>query len=353
MKIKFITTILVALLGFGFNAQAQRIFVCQVKPLDSDLWGFVNQKGEFIIKPQFEKCFEFSSDGLAPVLNTKTKQYYFINLKGEKLATEITEFELQNILGFDVKGYNCGLVAVRQGKKWGFLNTEGKLAIPIKYDDVTEFTDGYSVATIEKKNFVLNTKGEEFAIDEKDVVNVKHFTEELAPYKSTNNLFGFIGKDGKIAIQAQFESVGYFSDGLAWAKTKDGILGYINPKGEWIIKPQFTFGKNFDAQSGLARIKIGDKFEYVNKTGEILYVNDTEDWGNFSNGLADGKKNKKIGFFNNKGQWVIQPQFDAVREFKNGYAAVKKDDKWGAIDMEGNWIIQPTFSSFKDFELVQ
>lgn len=355
MKQKLFSLILFAIFGLLLNTQsiAQQRLVTQVKPTGSDLWGFINLKGDFIIKPQFENCFEFSIDGFAPVKSPKDKQFSFVNIKGEKLVTEVSDYRLINILGFDQKGFSCGLVAINQDKKWGYLNTNGKIAIQVKYDDATEFIDGYATVKLGEKYIVLNTKGEEFVVDDKDVVDVKKFSEELAPFKSSSKLFGFIDKNGKIAVSAQFESVGYFSDGLAWAKTKDGLIGYINPKGDWIIKPQFSVTKNFDEESGLARVKIGEKWAYVNKAGEFLYINDTEDWYNYSNGLAIGKKNKKMGFLNNKGLWIIEPQFEDVREFKNGYAAVKKDDKWGVIDKEGKWIIQPSYSAIKDFELIR
>ena len=84
-----------------------------------------------------------------------------------------------------------------------------------------------------------------------------------------------------------------------------------------------------------------------------MHVSDTETWGDFSEGLADGKKGDKKGFYNNKGAWVIQPQFDGVRDFKNGFAAAKQGDKWGMINKEGKWVIQPTFDGIKDMELVK
>lgn len=347
-----LSTILLSVLG-GWSIHAQQTYVTQVKPVGSDVWGYANQKGEIIIQAQYAKCYKFSSEGLAPIYDTKNKQYYFINLKGERLSTEITNFKLNDGFGFDVEGFINGLIAIKQGEKWGYLNSDGKVAIPIKYDYASEFNGGYAVAKSGEKYIALNTKGEEVMIDGSGIVEVKPFSEELAPYKTADKKFGFVGKDGKIAIQSQFESVGYFHDGLAWAKTIGGTLGYINPKGEWVIKPQFTAGKNFDSESGLARIKMGDKWAYVNKAGEIIYVNDTDAWGDFSNGLAEGKRNDKRGFYNNKGQWVIEPQFDGTREFKNGHAAAKQGDKWGIINKEGKWVIQPSFTTIKDFELIK
>jgi hypothetical protein len=343
------------LLSFAFaaliasSAWSQQ-YVTQVKDA-SKKWGYVNLKGDIIIQPQFEKCYEFSSDGYAPIYDTKNRQYYFINVKGEKLQTEISGFKLIDGFGIDVKGFENGMVPVKNGEKWGYMNTSGKLAILAKYDDPTVFNGGHAVVKSGASYIVLNTKGEEFPV-EGSVLDVKPFSEGLAPYRAADKKFGFIAENGKVAIPAQFESVGYFKDGLAWAKTADKKLGYINTKGEWVIKPQFDVGKEFDAKSGVARVKTGDVWGYVSKTGNVTHV-DTDLFGDFSNGLAQGKKNGKFGFYNVKGEWVIEAKFDGSRDFKNGYAAAKQGDKWGIINTQGEWVIKPTFEAIKDMEVVK
>ena len=205
---------------------------------------------------------------------------------------------------------------VKVGEKWGYMNTEGKMVVPAKFDDGNDFNDGFAAAKSGDKYYVIDAKGAEKPVDASGVTDIRTFSEGLAPYKTAEKKFGFIGSDGKVVIPAQYNTVGYFKEGLAWAKTTDDKVGYINTKGEWVIKPQFEVGKEFEKESGMARVKVGDKWGYVNKTGEVMYVKDTEVWGDFSEGLADGKVGDKKGFFNNKGEWVIKPEFDGTRDFK-------------------------------------
>ncbi|MDF2456608.1 MAG: repeat-containing protein [Cytophagaceae bacterium] len=337
---------------FSYTLFAQT-YLTQVKPAGSKSWGYANNKGELVIQAQYAKCYKFSKEGLAAIYDGEKKQYYFINTKGQALTTEISGFKLMDGFGFDLAGFSNGLVPVRMGEKWGYMNTIGKLAIQAKYDKVTEFNGDHAIVSSEGKYFVLDTKGTEIPINVEGVLEVKAFSDKLAPFRAADKKFGFIGTDGKVAVPAQYESVGYFSGGLAWAKDVDRKLGYINAKGEWIIKPQFTAGKEFDGESGFARIKDGEQWAYVNKTGEILRITDTQSYGDFYNGLAEGKKGDKVGFFNTKGVWVIAPQFEAVRDFKNGYAAAKLNGKWGFIDTKGNWVVQPQFDGIKDLELIK
>ncbi len=53
-------------------------------------------------------------------------------------------------------------------------------------------------------------------------------------------------------------------------RTEAGTVGYINGKGEWVIEPAFEGGKNFDPETGLARVKTAVNWAYVNKSGEVI-----------------------------------------------------------------------------------
>jgi hypothetical protein len=337
------------LLFFETFSQA---YMTQVKPAGSKKWGYANLKGDMVIPAQFDKCYEFTSAGYAVIYESKGRQYYFINTKGEKLDTEIKGFKLMDGFGFDLKGFEDGLVPVKSGEKWGYLNTAGKLAIPAKYDHVTDFSGGYAPVKKGEQFVIINTGGEETPV-EAGVVDVKPFSESLAPFRAADKSFGFVDEQGRIVVSAKFESVGYFHEGLAWAKTPEKTVGFINKQGEWVIKPTFTVAKNFDASTGLARIKSGDQWGYVSKSGEVTYLSDTDIFEDFRDGLARGRKGGKFGYLNAQGSWVIEPQFDGSRDFKNGYAAVKKGEKWGVIDVSGKWVIEPTFDGIRDMEPTQ
>lgn len=346
-----------AILAFSFCLVSLYSFaqtlVTQVKPAGNKKWGYATLDGTIIIQPQFDKCYEFSEYGLAPIYDGKERQYYFINLKGERLNTEVKEFKMIDNFGFDLKGFEDGLVPIKQGDKWGYLNTQGKLAIPAKYDHVDDFSGGFAPVKTGEKFVIVDTQGNEIAVDGA-VTDMRKFSESLAPYRAADKKFGFVGTDGKIAIPAQFESVGYFKNGLAWAKAAGKNVGYINTKGEWVIKPDFQVGKEFEEESGLARIKTSDdKWAYVSKSGELTFLKGTDIFEDFSNGLVRGKQGGKFGFLNAKGEWVIKPEFDGCRDFKNGYAAVQKEKSWGIIDKSGKWIIEPKFDGIKDMELVK
>ena len=192
------TTRKALLLVFAFLLSIQVIaqsFVMMARPRSSKKWGYVNEKGEFIIPAKYGKCFEFSSDGVAIVDNKSEASYYFINLKGEKIKTASIYFALkEGFMAYGMHGFYDGLVEIRLGNKWGFYDTEGKLAIPAIYDEVTHFSEGVATAKVGNEFYILSKQGEEKHITVKGIYDVIGFSEGLCIYQSNNDLYGFLPK---------------------------------------------------------------------------------------------------------------------------------------------------------------
>ena len=53
-----------------------------------------------------------------------------------------------------------GYAAVKIGKKWGSINTSGKVVVPIVYDKVYNSAGGLAVAQVGKKFGYINASGE-------------------------------------------------------------------------------------------------------------------------------------------------------------------------------------------------
>lgn len=329
-------------LTLSLGAFAQE-YMIMVKSAESKDWGFINLKGEFVIKPQFSTCNPFS-EGLALVFLPRENQYGFVNARGEIMLPNVDKIK-------HVRSFSDGRAAIMPNKLWGFIDTNGDLVIEAKYSEMTDFYGGYAAVKRDKEFFVIDKQGNETPIDIVDIKGVKHFSEGLAPYYDSNKLYGLIDTQGNVVVPAQFASVGYFCDGLAWAKENFGKIGYINKKGEWAVQPQFTMAYDFDKSSGRARVKGDDGWVYVNKDGETISMDNTDIWGDFHEGLSKGRVGELMGFYNANMEYEIEPQFENVRDFKNGHAAVRKNFKWGIIDKKGNWVIIPIFDGIRDVEL--
>lgn len=327
-----------------------QILPIHVKPMGSKTWKYTNIKGEISINCDYPVSYPFSPVGFAVVAYPRKNMYILINSKGEEIKTQITKFYLKDIFGYKANGFSDGLITVREDKKWGCLDTLGCIAIPLKYDELSVFSNGYGIGKIKEELFVVSSRGKETLIKNRDIDVIKQFRENLAPFVSNNGLVGFLDTTGVIAIPANFMSAGYFCNGMAWVKNTKGMFGYINNVGEWVIQPVFIGAKDFDKESGMALVKKGEEWLFINEKGETFSFGISDITDDFHEGLARGKKGYYFGFYNNKGEWIIQPQFEGLRDFKNGYAAAKANNLWGIIDKSGNWVIKPTFAAIKDVE---
>lgn len=337
-------SLIIGLLAASFQSNAQDL-LAQAK--SGDRWGYINTKGEFVIDPQYEFCHPFNEDGLA-VIYEKYQGFHFIRTNGSVLKTDVEKFKLVSALGFGTEGFSEGMAAIRDGKKWGYMNTLGKTVVEAKYDKAIKFSSGYGVTKLKRSFFIIDKEGRAIKIDIDRLEDVNKFSNGLAPFK-VNGRWGFIDATGSIVCEPRFKGVGYIGEtGLAWAMNEEGKRGFIDRSGNTKAEFQYSVAKDFS--DGIARAKKGDTWIYILGNGKEMIPVAADSYAKFSGGLAYAKKDDKVGFIGTDGEWAIEPQFEKVRDFKNGYAAVKSGDKWGFIDTKGNWVIEAKFDGVKDFE---
>ena len=384
MKIRLI--ILFVFLTLGSLVKAQN-YAAKFKDV-SGKWGFINPLGEVIVKPKYTTCRPFKS-GMA-----KVGLIYFINEHGQKMQTK--EYLKE------AKEFGDGLLAVKIQTKWGFINRDGELVIPAIYKNVTSFNDGLSVVESKEGFEILNKEGKRIEIktvkgriSEKgklteikpfknglaevvvdlypgpndelrsgfinvkgelvikpEYVQVGDFYEGLCRVRTTSGRISFIDKLGNVVIKTDYIRTGNFSGGFAWVRTEDGKIGFIDKKGEMLIQPQFSTVKDFDPLTGIAMVKKGKKWDYVNSKGESLGIERMETYKKFSEGFALVQKDKLWGYIDATGKWLVSPKYKAATAFKNGFARVKIKGKWGVINKEGKLIVDPIYKNIKEFHSI-
>ena len=275
----------------------------QVYDSESDLYGYINNKGLMVIKPQFDQCQEVF--------------------------------------------YGFGFVEIDE--KYGFIDEWGKLVIPAQFDYADEFSDGLANVELAGKEGFINARGE-FVLMLEESVSCYVFSEGLARISYGNDTWGFIDKAGKLVIGPISDKDLYggylFSEGLVDV-IKNGKCGYMNKKGEIVIEPYWDFVRDFSG--GLAtvskHIADSDKIEtyVINKKGEIV-VGPKIGWDAiepFTEGLARIRIDTKCGYVNENLEIIIDPIYDWMGfGFMGGIVKVVDEERGlsGYIDKEGNWI---------------
>jgi hypothetical protein len=164
-------------------------------------------------------------------------------------------------------------------------------------------------------------------------------------------------------VQPKFDNAGSFSEGLAAVKVGDK-WGFIDKAGKMVIEPQFNPGQaqfnsrfsdglaavNFEAATDPARtVGSATRWGFIDKTGAVAinpqFAGDYYSPPSFSEGLAAIRAELKWGYIDKTGRFAIEPRFDQARWFSEGLAAVRVEGKEGYIDRRGELVIKPSFDA--------
>ncbi len=373
-----------------------------------------------VVTPGFESIGPYDRHGRTHVLtfpgglesaSISKDKYGFINRKGEWVIQPRYTF---------VEPFRNGWARVRIGKFWGFdfftgkvgyVDTQGKPVIPLKFDHLGNPAEGMVPAKLGGKWGYLDAQGKTIIKPRFDWAGA--FSEGLARIFQENQ-YGFVDKSGRIAIEPQFEIVGSFHEGLALASGKQSLnkrkihhssykdgklngegVGYTDRKGAFVIAPGFKAACDFEKgqawvqlkngrwcaidRSGkyvtkpyhypysftadLSPIRVAQKVGYVDPNGAMVIKPLVAYGSGFLEGLAmvKVKWGGKYGYINQKGEMQIPPRFDDAKLFYEGVAWVNigcrkpgedkhsAPGKWGLINKKGDYIIRPSLEYARSF----
>jgi len=160
-------------------------------------WGYIDRSGNWTIPPRFDWASSFQL-GLAPV--NRKKDCGYIDKNGDQVVRPPAPSGKQDCASA-WGDFTDGLSRWLFGKKYGFIDRNGKTIIPPQFDLTYGFGEGLAAVQIGKK-------------------------------------WGYIDTTGRMVIAPQeFWNVKPFHNGLAQVQTKDGSVGYIDRSGQYVWGP--------------------------------------------------------------------------------------------------------------------
>ncbi len=102
------------------------------------------------------------------------------------------------------------------------------------------------------------------------------------------------------------------------------------------------FSGSLIAQSAsleLVPYRLGDRWGYSDRKGQILIGAEYDAAERFSENRAVVAKNGKYGFIDPSGRVVIPIEYDSAQEFSNGMALVSKNEAFGYVNNIGRLIV--------------
>ncbi|OSB14910.1 WG repeat-containing protein [Clostridium botulinum] len=344
-------------------------------------WGYINEKGEFVIKPLYNLALEFQCNGLAVVeidnlygiidenqnyivkhkygfisdfseeraIVIDNERFNIINEKGEELIPKTENYSY--IGNFKEGRAQYGVIDSNKGYLYGYLDREGRIIIPAQYEYGNDFYEGKAVVRIKENEYALiNIKGE--ILNKYEYASVGNLREGLLSFKKNmGEKYGFIDEDGNVVIKPQFTYAQNFSEGRSVVNVSGNIMnnyGVIDKEGNYIITPKYNdiilLGENRVAV-GVAIDKtspfIGSKYAIADTEGNIL--TDFIYYGilNYKNGIASAYDDKNTFFIDKEGNKIENlpiVEGSGTLTVENELIKAYVDYKISYFDKEGNLI---------------
>ena len=217
------------------------------------------------------------------------------------------------------------LNVVRKNGKYGYVNKDNKLIVPLKYDEV-EGPGGLGIDTArnEDSNWFLGP-----------LISV-----------ARNGQWGFVNQSGREVVPTVYDLVKYsggYGNKPIWVM-KNGVYGAVDTLGNLVIPIIYESEISFYDEKP-SRVKLNGKWGFIRDDGSTTIPFEYDDTRGFAiyQDLAPVSKNGKYGYIDLNGNVAIPLQYDFADDFSNGYAAVVKNGKLGYIDEKGNVKIPFTF----------
>ena len=312
--------------------------------------GFIDRSGRVVISG-YDETGDFS-EGLAPVGTAFL--YGFIDTAGKLVIP---------IVHHGVARFSQGLAPVYDGSGlWGYLDRTGNVAIKPQYAWAEPFSEGLGVVKLD---------GKYGAIDKAGNLVIRPTFAELGPMSGglmaaqRDGKWGFVDKTGTDVIAPQFDSAGEFVGGLAPASS-GSKWGYIDKSGQWIVQPKYAGAKPYseglaavgvqkqewlrDDEGRVMSMKVFVTWGYIDTAGKEVIALDLRDAGPFSEGLAPAWRDKDFGFIDKTGAMtLITPFEEKTGGFHSGLACTKIGSRYGFINETGKLVIPHQFWDAKPF----
>lgn len=284
-------------------------------------YGFIDLKDKVVMDFEFSLVGDFN-EGYAVFRAGEDRKdpRGFVDKKGDLLGNQYYDMTYL---------FQNGLAGVEINKKYGFIDRNGKVVIPIKYDFITGIIDGWGIFKREEHQGLLNSKGQE-----KKFIHDKY--ELRGYYYEGTIVYKYLKKEGimdsnfKEITPPNFDYIGNFHEGLVRFKIGNK-WGFLDENGKIVIEPKFD--SEYDFSEGYASVSIGEKYGIINPKGEYLIEPKFSYISSFHEGLAVVEEDGKKGFINKNAEWVVPPVFDKLNSYKDGVFTFAIEEKWGFVNL--------------------
>ena len=117
---------------------------------------------------------------------------------------------------------------------------------------------------------------------------------------------------------------------------QNGKYGFIDHRGKIVIPPKYMWADYF--WRGLGTVYVCGRYVSIDSSGKLWPLRIA-----VAGQLVPRKSGNKFGFVDSSGQFQIPPAYEDALPFSEGFAAVQVEEKWGFINARGEEVMHPQF----------
>jgi antitoxin component YwqK of YwqJK toxin-antitoxin module len=298
-------------------------------------YGFKNYKNEWVIQPRFSN---YKVQGGFYIV-TQNEKYGVLNYEG-KIVIPLNynkiefSYEPNNYLERNNEEYyhsKAGYFKVSQNNRWGIIDQNNKLILPIQYDRPGDLMNGRFIITSGNLYGFVDTTGYFFAPRFKYLIdlNDKSFLLFANAYPSPGRIpvkYGVINKNGVIIIPCIYDWISPSNkNDLIWVQSGNKF-GLFNTHGKKMLDTEYTPNRIYKPED--------DRYYFDNK---------------IRNGMMMLYKQGKCGVLTTDGKIIAPFEYDSVRWVEGDYPNITnvpvgcllKNKHWMAFDRNGSILSKP------------
>lgn len=340
-------------------------------------YGVIDETGKELFYTDYDRIDRFTNDYALVYTTSKDRggKVGIINKNG-KVVVPIIYQGLENVYNF-----RGGLAAMALNRKYGFVDTTGRIVVQFSYDRVEPFINGIAKVWAGGQHVgYINSKGKEiippsFTAREMDQDNLRRYYDKfiiglkdsvqhvfdysgkeiaVLNYKtirefndnersfivSIGNKCGILDSNFRVKIPVKYESLEMIFPNKIAAKEQRKIV-FIDHKGRALSTVKYDWVEPFQYEhmdpyeNGLAEVGINGKKGLINGYGKVIIPGIYDEIESFSYGLAVVKRNGKYGFVNFRGKEVIATIYNKANSYDGNSAKVTLKGKTFQIDSSG------------------
>jgi hypothetical protein len=245
-----------------------------------------------------------------------------------------------------------------EGGRWGFIDINGEIIIPLKYALSWNFNEGLAlVKEVDGPYYYIDKQGEkssQIVIGNK-FSNKGYFPKLVKGGESfpmpdpLPEVWSYIDNTGELANNKEFEKAGEFSGELAIVKN-NGKYAVIDTGFNIVIDYKYDDLRKVDID--LFSAKQGEKWGLIDKSDKVIADFVYNNIAPFSEGLAPVSTARDSNgwltdsaYIDRNGKLVLDSKYSLTSYFIDGFACVcdKNSGKYGVIDRSGKYVIEPKY----------